>query len=64
MSSSKNKKGQRGLLPFLQGKKGMETWVLVFWIIALVLLVLLISWYAGLGKQADQLLENILGWFS
>ncbi len=42
-------------------KKGMEIWVLVFWIIALVMLIAVIMWYVFLSNQAGNLIDNFFG---
>lgn len=42
-------------------KKGMETWVIVFWIIALVLLVIVLAWYFNLGQQLQGLFAKLTG---
>ncbi|HIH10803.1 TPA: hypothetical protein HA241_01295 [Candidatus Woesearchaeota archaeon] len=40
------------------GKKGMEMWELVFIILALILLVFVIAWYAGLNDTIADLLKK------
>ena len=40
------------------GKKGMEMWELVFIILALILLVFVVIWYAGLNGVIADLLKK------
>lgn len=40
-------------------KKGMETWQLVLIILAAILLVAVIAFYSGLGKEIGRLLEKL-----
>ena len=43
-------------------KKAMEMWVLVFIVLAVILLVLVLSWYFILGKSTEGFLDQLLGW--
>ena len=55
----------RNLIEFskIKGKKGMETWFLVFLIIAIVILIAFLVWYSTLGDHTDNLFGNIIDWF-
>ena len=39
----------------------MEMWIIVLWILALIGLILIIAWYAGLGSEAEKLLDKFVG---
>ncbi len=47
----------------IRGKRGMEMWQLVLMILALVLLVFVLAWYGGLGKELKMLSEKLMGLF-
>ncbi len=47
----------------IHGKKGMEMWQLVLMILALVLLVFILAWYAGLGTELKGLSEKLTEMF-
>lgn len=47
----------------MMNKRGMETWIIVFWIIALVMLMLIIIWYSGLRTHAAGLLDQMIDFF-
>ena len=40
-------------------KKGMEMWVLVMMILALLFFVLIVIWYGGLGTSLGDLFKKI-----
>ena len=40
-------------------KKGMETWQLMLMILAVLLLIFLIVWYASLGSELGGLFERL-----
>jgi len=46
----------------LNNKKGMETWMLVMIILAILLLIFVLFWYGGLNSKMNVLLEKISGW--
>ena len=47
---------------FPQGKKGMEVWILVFIILAIILLVLVLTWYFFLAQSGENYLNKLLAW--
>ena len=47
---------------FPQGKKAMEVWMLVFIILAIILLVLVVSWYFFLAQSSENYLDKLLAW--
>ena len=40
-------------------KKGMEVWQLVMMILALILLIFLVAWYAGLNEGMSSLFKKL-----
>lgn len=40
-------------------KKGMEMWELVLMILAIILLIFLVAWYAGLNTMINEMLTKI-----
>lgn len=42
-------------------KQGMEMWMIVLLILSLILLLAVIIWYSGLGKQIGELLKGFGG---
>jgi len=45
----------------MKGKKGMEMWILVLMILAIVLLILVVIWYNDLGSFLQGLLSKFGG---
>ena len=45
----------------IAGKKGMEMWVIVLMVLALILLLLVIAWYKDLGSFIQSLLDRFGG---
>lgn len=43
----------------IKGKKGMEMWMLVTLIICLILLLLVVAWYAGLNESIEGLFNKL-----
>ena len=43
-------------------KKAMEVWMLVFIILAIILLVLVVSWYFFLAQSGESYLDKLLAW--
>ncbi|MFA6461509.1 MAG: hypothetical protein WCV90_04520 [Candidatus Woesearchaeota archaeon] len=46
----------------MNDKKGMETWMLVLIILAILLLFFVLIWYGGLNTKMNALLDKISGW--
>ena len=47
----------------IRGKKGMEMWKIVMIILALILLIAVIAWYAGLNNSIGGLLDKLSNLF-
>ncbi len=45
----------------LPGKKGMEMWQLILMILVIILLFVVIAWYAGLNEGVGGLLNRLGG---
>jgi len=50
-------------MKLIKGKKGMEMWVLVLMVLAIILLLAVIVLFGGLGESIKGLLSNLGGLF-
>jgi hypothetical protein len=44
----------------LKGKSGMATWQIVLLVLAILLLIFVVGWYAGLNQEIKSLLSKFI----
>ena len=59
MNKQAIKNNGKRLYFFPRGKKGMEMWMLVLMILAILLLIFVVAWYSGLNMGIESMFNKL-----